>query len=26
MLASEGGRGCGGGKTRNNVGKPAIPW
>lgn len=26
MLASEGGRGCGGGKTRNNVGKPTIPW
>jgi len=26
MLASEGGRGCGVGKTRNNVGKPAIPW
>jgi len=26
MLASEGGRGCGGGKIRNNVGKPTIPW
>jgi len=25
MLTSEQGRGCGGGKTRNNVGEPAIP-
>jgi hypothetical protein len=26
MLASEWGRGCNGGKTRNNVGEPTIPW